>query len=336
MKWVFRAGIAVLLLLAAVAGVAVATALRTERPVGFQRVQTADPHGKPFSVGIWYPTDARPWPTAFALTGLMDVAKNAPVAGNALPLIVISHGNGGSFASHSDLAMALANAGYVVAAPTHPGDNYLDQSAILSARFASDRTRQLSATIDYMLADWTGHERIDAARIGAFGFSMGGFTVLTAVGARPDLRGIASHCAQSADPLCTGLRQARSPLLDPDAVAGDKVAPDPRIRTAVLAAPGLEFTFTNQRLAPVAVPVQMWSAARDRNVKDSRTIRNGLGSRVEFHEVPNAGHYSFMAPCLVLKPRVLCTDPPGFDRKGFHAHMNAAVAAFFSTNLDRP
>lgn len=334
MRWVFRAGIAVLLLLAAFAAVAVGTALRTERPVGFQVVQASNPHGEPFSLAIWYPTDTRPWPTAFALTGLMEVAKNAPVAGSALPLIVISHGNGGSFASHSDLAMALASAGYVVAAPTHPGDNYLDQSAIRSARFASDRTRQLSATIDYMLAHWTGRERIDAARIGAFGFSMGGFTVLTAVGARPDLRGIARHCAQSADPLCTGLRQFRSPLLDPDAVATDTVVPDPRIKTAVLAAPGLEFTFTDQRLGQVAVPVQMWSATRDENVKDSRTIRNGLGSRVEFHEVPNAGHYSFMAPCLVLKPRALCTDPPGFDRKAFHAHMNAAVTAFFSKHLD--
>jgi predicted dienelactone hydrolase len=61
---------------------------------------------------------------------LMDVARGAPVSGDALPLVVISHGNGGGPASHADLALALANAGYVIVAPIHSGDNYADQSAV--------------------------------------------------------------------------------------------------------------------------------------------------------------------------------------------------------------
>jgi predicted dienelactone hydrolase len=42
--------------------------------------------------------------------------------------VVISHGNGGDDLTHIDTAMALANAGYVVAALTHTGDNPRDQS----------------------------------------------------------------------------------------------------------------------------------------------------------------------------------------------------------------
>ena len=42
-----------------------------------------------------------------------------------LPLIVISHGQDGWFGGHHDTAEALADAGFVVAAINHPGDNAL-------------------------------------------------------------------------------------------------------------------------------------------------------------------------------------------------------------------
>ena len=62
----------------------------------------------------------------------------------------------------------------------HTGDNYADQSAVGSVFWLSGRTRKLHATIDYMLKNWQGHDRINPERIGTFGFSAGGFTVLTA------------------------------------------------------------------------------------------------------------------------------------------------------------
>jgi len=49
------------------------------------------------------------------------------------------------------------------------------------------RTRQLKRLIDYMISAWPEAGRIDPARIGAFGFSSGGFTVLAAAGGTPDL-----------------------------------------------------------------------------------------------------------------------------------------------------
>ena len=103
-------------------------------------------------------------------------------------MVVISHGNGGGPASHVDIALALASAGYVVAAPMHSGDNFADQSAVGSVSWLSGRTIELHETIDYMLRDWQGHDHISPEHIGAFGYSAGGFTVLTAVGAQPDLR----------------------------------------------------------------------------------------------------------------------------------------------------
>ncbi len=336
MKWLRRGSIVLVVLIALLAAAAVLTALRTPRPVGFQVTQTSDARGRPFAIAVWYPTDAHPWPTTIAVTGLMNVASNAPVAGRNLPLVVISHGNGGAGAGHADLAMALANAGYIVAAPTHPGDNFRDQSAVGSATFFSDRTQQLHATVDHLLGTWQGHGHIDAARIGAFGFSMGGFSVLTAAGAQPDLRIIASYCAGTPAMVCDGLRHFKSPLLTAGAPAASAPIPaDARIRAAVVAAPGLEFTMAGHALDDVRVPVQMWSGGQDANVADSSTIRQGLGSRVDFHAVPGANHFAFMAPCALLRPSPICSDLAGFDRQAFHDSMNASVVAFFDKHMAR-
>jgi predicted dienelactone hydrolase len=43
-----------------------------------------------------------------------------------MSLIIISHGRRGSFLDHRDTAQALADAGFVVAAISHPGDNARD------------------------------------------------------------------------------------------------------------------------------------------------------------------------------------------------------------------
>lgn len=94
---------------------------------GFQHEFAADPNGKPLEIGIWYPSQTTP-KSMFIGPTTMSVASNGPVEGRALPLVVISHGTGSSFLGHYDTAIALADAGYVVAAVTHTGDNYADQS----------------------------------------------------------------------------------------------------------------------------------------------------------------------------------------------------------------
>ncbi|PWF42426.1 alpha/beta hydrolase family protein [Massilia glaciei] len=337
MKWMRRVLIAALALVFVLAGVLYFSALRTENRVGFQGVEAKDKNGRAFTVVVWYPTTARTWPAFFGPM-LMDVARNAPVAGRALPLVVISHGNGGGPLGHADLAMALANAGYVVAAPMHIGDNVADQSAVGTASFISGRNQQLRATVDHMLENWQGRGLIDQRRIGAFGFSMGGFTVLNAVGARPDLRRIATHCAAAPEFACEVLGHFKSPLLKADMpVIGEALVPDPRIKAAVVAAPGFGFAMAPDGLADVSVPVQLWSADKDEGVPyatNAKIVRDALGAKVEFHSVPGASHFSFLAPCsLLMPPLPMCKDPGEFDRKAFHATMNASVVAFFHTNM---
>src|ERR1700761_3519506 len=120
---------------------------------GFQQILVPDPNGPPLEGGIWYPSNA---PASAQPLGLFEqnVAEDGAVAGRGLPLIVMSHGSGGSFEGHYDTALALADAGFVVAAITHTGDNYRDHGGF--ARVEA-RPRHIKALIDYMLSSWPQH-----------------------------------------------------------------------------------------------------------------------------------------------------------------------------------
>ncbi|MEO8546001.1 MAG: dienelactone hydrolase family protein [Burkholderiaceae bacterium] len=332
LKWTF---IVLLLLVAGVGTVAVGNAIGSTRPVGFQMVQVPDGAGGSFPVGVWYPTSASPHPTTLIGLQLMNVAPDGVVSGSRLPLILISHGNGGGPGSHADLAMTLASNGYVVAAPMHAGDNFLDESGLATQAWLARRNRELRLATDYLLDSWTYRGQIDSKRIGAYGFSAGGYSVLVAAGAIPDLGMVAPHCAKQPEFVCAMLRQVKSPLLQADVLVPAS-QPDKRIRAIVVAAPGLGFTMAGRALDEVTVPVQLWSADDDSNVpyaSNAKVVREGLRQRAEFHAVPGARHMSFLVPCGLIGPPALCKDIDGFDRKSFHTQMNASVITFFNRQL---
>ena len=298
--------------------------------VGFQTGSASSGTSTPIPVAIWYPTDAMESEQRLGLF-TQAVALNAPVKGHALHLIVISHGNGGTKDGHYDTALALAKAGFVVAALEHTGDNYRDQSR---ATDVANRPRELHRLIDYMLSEWTDHTVLDASSVGAFGFSSGGFTVLAAAGGDPNLSLIAPHCA--AHPAyydCTLVAAHGSPTPGAQTFVHDR-----RIRALVVAAPALGFTFAHG-LSSVTQPVQLWRADDDHVLPGPEyadAVRNALPSSPEFHAVPNADHWDFLAPCsdaLAKAVPMICKSAPGFDRAAFHASFDRAVVAFFEANL---
>ena len=306
-------------------------------PVGFEVVHVPNGGEPPLTAGIWYPTTAEP--SDVPLEGFKQhVAPSGPVEGQALPLIAISHGGGGSYTAHYDTALALARAGFVVAAVSHAGDTYDDQSKVL---MPWRRPAQLSRLIDFMLKDWRGHADIDPRRIGAFGFSNGGFTVLVEAGAIPRLDRIDPYCAANpGHDLCTALAGAGihsvAHAVQPPA---DTWKPDPRIRAIAAAAPAFGFIFDRADLASVQIPVLLWRAANDRHQPNpwyEEHIRSALPRPPEYHVEPLAGHYAFLPPCgkqLRAAASMICADAPGFDRAAFHQRLNAALVSFFRASL---
>jgi predicted dienelactone hydrolase len=266
----------------------------------------------------------------------MSVAINGPVLGKDLPLVLISHGTGGSFLGHFDTAIALADAGFVVAAVTHTGDNFADQSRSVDIM---DGPRQISRVITHMLASWDGRAAINPERVGMFGFSAGGFTALASIGAVPDFSTVRPMCREyPGDFGCQLLKKSGNAVTVP-AAATIASAADSRIKAAVVAAPALGFTFEPDGLKNVKVPVQLWRAEEDAILPHPRyaeAVRLALPQAPEYHVVSNAGHFDFLAPCSSALASIvpsICASAPGFDRVTFHTHFNAAVVGFFSKTL---
>ncbi len=302
------------------------------RPVGLQQALAPDAGRPPIAVDVRYPTDAAP---ALIQAGphAVRAALDAPVAGTGLPLVVISHGTGGGSMSHMDTAIALAEAGFVVAAPAHTGDNYRDDSAVGGPGWLVDRSRHVSRVIDFLSNGWRDAARLDGDRIGLFGLSAGATTALIAIGGVPDLGRIATHCAAQREFVCNLIRPA-APGPAPSGWTHDR-----RIKAAVIAAPGLGFIFEPAGLANVQAPVQLWAGAEDQIVPyatNAGLVRRLLPRAPDFHEVAGAGHFAFLMPCGALNLPEICQDREGFDRIAFHREFNRSVTAFFRAHLAAP
>lgn len=281
---------------------------------------------------IWYPCAMEPQSVplgslAVQFTDSLQGAKDCPVAGTRLPLVIVSHGRGGWFGLHHDVEEALADSGFVVAAINHPGDNANDSSRRESLSVWASRPADMVGLLDFMLNDWKDRAAIDPARVGIFGFSKGGYTGLVLVGAKPDFGRFAQYCTDTTG-ACGQLHNGEAPPRPPQ---------DARIRAAVIVDPVSE-VFTRDNLAAIKIPLQVWrSELGGGGVGPSGTARvaDSLPGKPDIHVIP-AGHYGFLPPCspeLATNLPRFCTDPAGFDRSAFHRDFDASIIGFFRDHL---
>lgn len=289
----------------------------------------ADKNGPMLRGAVWTPCDAPAGKIPLDLL-VLDGTMNCPVSGLRLPLIVISHGKGGSALGHHDTAAALADAGFVVAAINHPGHNFQDMSGQGHLSVYATRPADMKRLVDYMLGAWSAKVALDANRIGLFGFSAGGYTGLVSVGAVPNfkLREDLVCAPGSTVPACGEIRRNELPQIPPR---------DERIKAAVIVDP--LSAFDADSLKTVTLPIQLWASAFGGDgvtPASVEAVRRDLPTPPEWHVVQGAAHFAFLAPCTQSMARTLpeiCSDRPGFDRVAFHGDFNARVLAFFSGHL---
>jgi predicted dienelactone hydrolase len=83
---------------------------------GFRFVRVpADATAPMIQAAVWFPC-LEPAGEVKLRTVTLPATENCVVLGERLPLIAISHGFGGYFATHHDTAETLADAGFVVVA----------------------------------------------------------------------------------------------------------------------------------------------------------------------------------------------------------------------------
>lgn len=320
--------------------------------VGFAAIRVHDPvNGGIMSGYVFYPSaDAK------GMTSLgpyeLDATANAAATPGARPLVMISHGHGGSDLGHHDLATYLAAHGFIVAAITHPKDNFRNSSGDGHPAVLVGRPIQISAAISYLLRSPRWQPLIDPTRIGVAGFSNGGYTSLLLAGAVPRFTRLVSHCKLHPDDrnVCVPLAKLEADDARHGRAAGQAIdtlqrslhrwgnTADPRVKAAFVMAP-FSSVFDAAGLAHIDRPVFLYYAQDDQVLLPrynalhiAPLIRTLAGLRM----VPKAGHYVFLSPCsreLTSDYPEICKDPPGVDRVAVHKQINAAALAFFRKTL---
>ena len=126
----------------------------------------------------------------------LELRVTAPVEGTGLPVILLSHGHGGSnnlssLNGYGPLANAWASQGFVVVQPTHlssrtlservadvPGAPLFWRSRAEDMGHVLDRLDAIEKTVPLLAG------RLDAAKVAVAGHSLGGFTASLLLGAR--------------------------------------------------------------------------------------------------------------------------------------------------------
>lgn len=315
--------------------------------VGVTEIPVADADGP---ITVFYPSSTAATAVQRGLFRLRLAENGAPVKGNGR-LIVLSHGSGGSPWTYTDLASRLAEAGFVVAAPLHRGDNWKDHSKVGPETWKL-RPLEVSHTIDRVTQDPRFAALVAPERVGAYGMSAGGHTMLALAGGRWSPSALLKHCQAHLEEdfhTCVGL----ATRLRGDALDGVKKAVvrgvirlklldaqwyshhDPRIRAVVAEVP-LSVDFDLNSLAQPQTALGIVQAGQDKWLLPrfhSNALLRACASCELVADLPGAGHGSLLSPQplpehLSELAHELLRDPPGFDRAQVGTTHERVVAYF--------
>ena len=321
-------------------------------PVGFRQVELSDTNGKrDLKLALWYPTTDATAPVIVgenpAFIGIKAV-KSALPDGKAHPLVVLSHGYGGSWRNLNWLAGELVGQGYIVAAPDHPGTTTFNRDKEQAAKLW-ERPHDLSRVIDTLNADSALAGKVEPDRIAAIGHSLGGWSVVALAGAQFDRERFEKDCKDNPNPRTCGLADE---LINPQGdVAAEKLRTmkaDPRIGAIVSLDLGLARGFTPKSLNSISVPSLIFGAGVDigdlpAKMESGYIAANMPDKATQYVEIADAAHFSFMQICKAGAVEmieaetpgdgIVCKDGAGRSREAIHREVADKIIAFLAKSI---
>ena len=283
--------------------------------VGSRYIQVKDETNDiSFPVLVQYPTHQPSSPATFG-PYTMDISTNARILEGHFPLVIISHGNGGSHLLYRTISTYLEKSGYVVVMIEHYGNNRDNNELERSIVNLQYRPRHVSLTIDKLLSENAFGQSLILDKIAIIGHSFGGYTALALAGGTPWTQ--------------TGNKV--------------EVQNDPRIKALVLMAPAAAYYTPEGSLDKVNIPILLLVAEHDQFIPKkwaAEIVINGVPdkSKLTVRTIDNAGHFSFISPfpTTMKSPTFLpSTDPDGFDREEFHRQLPTEILNFLNDKLNK-
>ncbi len=324
--------------------------------VGFQELvfedtsRSFDETPRKLEVAIWYPTDQTDRQESInrGFWKIQNVIRDAPITGERLPLIIFSHGYGGSQWSNSWFAEQLVPHGYIVAIVRHYGNSAKNMIPELSVR-AWNRPTDVSFVLDQLLQDPYWGQHIDQNKIGAAGFSQGGMTSLWLAGIQAQLTPEILHRQITAlsDPEWRNEHFADLPterldtILDQftthDFDAANKSYQDPRIKAVFAMAPALDaenIMFTPEGLSKVHIPVHIIVGQADTECMPQAEFFAQHIPNSSLTIIPGPiGHLTFLNEGIEAGNTIYTTDHPSINRKQIHSTVAAQALQFFDQHI---
>lgn len=316
---------------------------------------------RPILTTIWYPSDGK---TSEEQVVIGSPEKPIFISGNAAkdakissskkryPLIVLSHGTGGSALQLMWLGQFLAARGFIVAAVNHHGNTGAeDKPAAQGFILWWERATDLKIVIDKMLADLEFGKRIDVKRIGAAGFSLGGATVTALAGGIFNIEAFDKFCASSEhDATCDPQPEFPTAMKDFEVLKtkdsmviqslkrAENSYKDFRIKAVFEIAPALGESFTPASLSAINIPVQIVVGESD-NTAPAKTNAQKIAQNIKQSKLNilpgKVGHYTFLSECSPFGKSVvpICNDAEGVDRNQVHQQVSKIAFQFFQKHL---
>jgi predicted dienelactone hydrolase len=311
---------------------------------------------------IWYPVNADgkmyeepqvigPPDGPLFLAG--GAAVDAPIASSPakFPVVMLSHGTGGSAMQLAWLGTVLARHGYIAVGINHPGNNALEPYTAEGFVLWWERATDISDALDGLMSDATFGPHVDEARIGAAGFSIGGYTVLELAGARTDQERFLKACETDPTlhkcvvPEMKSMGDPEQMLAKVRASSAESMARggasyrDPRVKAVFAIAPAVGQAFDPDGFRDVTIPVAMVVGAADPIAPVATNAGRFLALMPNAHlaVLPDGvAHYTFLDTCTDVgkaKLGVYCGDAAGVDREKVHATVSGMAVKFFDKNL---
>jgi len=263
--------------------------------------------GLTLPVQVWYPAaeaSGEPYRYDDLLPGTA-LEDTVPDCAQPHPAIVFTHGNSGIRYQTFSVMEFLATHGWVVAAPDHVHNTFLDHDQDLWAWLAMRRPHDVADTFDWLAAQAGDpasplHGCIDLdAGYPVMGHSFGGFTTYAVSGAPLDFSILEAWCAGSDDAGCEYVDEWIA--ANPGQLTDDRS--DPRVWAGVPWEPAWHEVF-GDGLAQIDVPMLVVGGERDTLTPWETAVvptYEGLDVVPRYlARLENAGHYSLTDMCGIL------------------------------------